>query len=110
MRRRRKPESLSTAPRPYDLARIPRAVLAKTPAVDQAQRDANPRGATEDRSAAFRVDAGKNDASPRARAVGERLTPYSLIASRAAEAIAGEVAIIVAIIVLFMARRASVPA
>ena len=72
----------------------------------------NTQGATEDQSAAFSVDAVKNDASPRARAVGERLTPYSapLIASRATEAIAGEVVVIVAIIVPFIAGRASVPA
>ncbi len=45
-------------------------------------------------------------------AVGERLAPYSalFIASRAAEAIAGEVVVIVAIIVPFIAGRASVPA
>jgi len=44
--------------------------------------------------------------------MGERLTTYSapLIASRAAEGIAGEVVVIVAIIVPFIAGRASVPA
>ena len=54
----------------------------------------------------------KNDASPRARAVGERLIRIRarLNASSAAEAIAGEVVVIVVIIVAFIAGRASVPA
>ena len=73
-------------------------------------RKSSLKGATEDQSAAFRVDAVKNDVSPRARAVGERLTPYSApsLASRATEAIAGEMVVIVAIIVPFIAGRASV--